>query len=41
MQQNDHGVIREQIHYSQEEGLEPVSLEVLVRGQGPLIVLIA
>lgn len=41
MKHDDHGVIREQIRYSQEEGLEPVSLEVLVRGQGPLVVLIA
>lgn len=41
MKHDEHGLIRERIQYTQEKGLEPVSLEVLVRGQGPLVVLIA
>lgn len=41
MKPDDHTLIRERIRYSQDGALEPVSLEVLVRGQGPLVVLIA
>lgn len=37
---DDCGLVREQIRYSQDGVPEPVCLEVLVRGQGPLVVLI-
>lgn len=41
MKPDNHAVVRERIRYSQESAPDPVSLEVLVRGQGPLVVLIA